>query len=69
VLSPAGVIMTGSGQIGTVPAWPDDPSCPPTDMFATMPGVRPQRAFLGRTVHYLAAEAGIRQFLDIGRPT
>jgi len=23
------------------------------------------RAFLGRAVHYLAAEAGIRQFLDI----
>lgn len=29
-------------------------------------GVRTQRAFLGRTVQYLAAEAGIRQFLDIG---
>jgi O-methyltransferase involved in polyketide biosynthesis len=29
-------------------------------------GVRTQRAFLGRTVRYLAAEAGIRQFLDIG---
>jgi hypothetical protein len=29
-------------------------------------GVRAQRAFLGRVVHYLAAEAGIRQFLDIG---
>jgi len=28
--------------------------------------VRAQRAFLGRAVHYLAAEAGIRQFLDIG---
>ena len=28
--------------------------------------VRAQRAFLGRTVHYLAAEAGIRQFLDLG---
>jgi hypothetical protein len=28
--------------------------------------VRAQRAFLGRVVHYLAAEAGIRQFLDIG---
>ena len=25
-----------------------------------------QRAFLGRAVHYLVAEAGIRQFLDIG---
>ena len=29
-------------------------------------GVRLNRAFLGRAVHYLAAEAGIRQFLDIG---
>lgn len=28
--------------------------------------VRAQRAFLGRVVHYLAAEAGIWQFLDIG---
>src|SRR5579862_9802474 len=29
-------------------------------------GVRMNRAFLGRAVHHLAAEAGIRQFLDIG---
>ena len=29
-------------------------------------GAREQRAFLGRVVRYLAAEAGIRQFLDIG---
>jgi hypothetical protein len=29
-------------------------------------GVRMNRAFLGRAVHYLAAEAGIRQFLDVG---
>ncbi len=29
-------------------------------------GARENRAFLGRTVRYLAAEAGIRQFLDIG---
>jgi hypothetical protein len=28
--------------------------------------VRAHRALLGRVVHYLAAEAGIRQFLDIG---
>ena len=28
--------------------------------------VRAQRAFLGRVVHYLVAEAGVRQFLDIG---
>jgi S-adenosyl methyltransferase len=28
--------------------------------------VRAQRAFLGRAVHYLVAEAGIRQFLDVG---
>ena len=29
-------------------------------------GARANRAFLGRTVRYLAAEAGIRQFLDLG---
>jgi SAM-dependent methyltransferase len=29
-------------------------------------GVRSNRAFLGRAVRYLVAEAGIRQFLDIG---
>ena len=29
-------------------------------------GVREQRAFLARAVRYLAAEQGIRQFLDIG---
>jgi hypothetical protein len=29
-------------------------------------GVRMNRAFLGRAVRHLAAEAGIRQFLDIG---
>ena len=29
-------------------------------------GVRSNRAFLGRAVHYLATEAGVRQFLDIG---
>jgi hypothetical protein len=29
-------------------------------------GAREQRNFLGRAVHYLAAEAGVRQFLDIG---
>jgi len=29
-------------------------------------GVRANRVFLGRAVRYLAAEAGIRQFLDIG---
>src|SRR3984957_6315170 len=29
-------------------------------------GAREQRAFLGRSVRYLAAEAGIRQVLDIG---
>ncbi len=28
--------------------------------------VREQRAFLGRAVRFLAAEAGVRQFLDIG---
>ena len=31
-----------------------------------LPGVRANRAFLGRAVRYLAAEAGIRQFLDLG---
>src|SRR5215472_11329389 len=38
--------------------------------LATVPsgrtGARENRAFLGRAVRYLAAEAGIRQFLDIG---
>src|ERR1700728_2603027 len=29
-------------------------------------GAREQRGFLGRAVRYLAGEAGIRQFLDIG---
>jgi len=29
-------------------------------------GVRMNRAFLGRAIHHLAADAGIRQFLDIG---
>lgn len=31
-----------------------------------LPGVRANRAFLGRAVQYLAGEAGARQFLDIG---
>jgi SAM-dependent methyltransferase len=31
-----------------------------------LPGVRANRAFLGRAVRYLADEAGVRQFLDIG---
>src|SRR6201984_3287734 len=31
-----------------------------------LPGVRAHRAFLGRAVRYLAGEAGIRQFLDLG---
>src|SRR5881392_2633218 len=31
-----------------------------------LPGVRANRAFLGRVVRYLAGEAGVRQFLDIG---
>jgi hypothetical protein len=39
-------------------------------VLAAAPGlrwrVRANRAFLGRAVRYLAAEAGIRQFLDIG---
>jgi S-adenosyl methyltransferase len=33
---------------------------------AVVPGVRANRAFVGRAVRYLAAEAGIRQFLDLG---
>ncbi|HLH83075.1 MAG TPA: SAM-dependent methyltransferase [Trebonia sp.] len=33
---------------------------------AVLPGVRANRAFLGRAVRYLTAEAGIRQFLDLG---
>jgi hypothetical protein len=39
-------------------------------VLAVAPGlrfrVRANRAFLGRTTRYLAAEAGIRQFLAIG---
>jgi S-adenosyl methyltransferase len=31
-----------------------------------LPGVRANRAFLGRAVRYLTREAGIRQFLDLG---
>ena len=33
---------------------------------AILRGVRAQRAFLARAVRYLAEEAGVRQFLDIG---
>ncbi len=33
---------------------------------AILPGVRANRAFLGRAVRHLATNAGIRQFLDIG---
>jgi hypothetical protein len=33
---------------------------------AVIAGVRSNRAFLGRAVHFLAADAGIRQFLDVG---
>ena len=40
------------------------------DLVKTWPGLpfsaRANRAFLGRVVRYLAKEAGIRQFLDIG---
>jgi hypothetical protein len=39
-------------------------------VLAATPGlryrVRANRAFLGRSVRYLAAEAGVRQFLDLG---
>jgi hypothetical protein len=35
-------------------------------MPSTRSSARGNRAFLGRAVRYLAAEAGIRQFLDIG---
>jgi S-adenosyl methyltransferase len=35
-------------------------------MPGIMPSVRANRAFLARAVTYLAGEAGIRQFLDIG---
>jgi hypothetical protein len=33
---------------------------------ALRPNVRANRAYLGRVVRYLAGEAGIRQFLDLG---
>jgi hypothetical protein len=40
------------------------------EAIAANPGivtdVRANRAFLARAVHYLAAECGVRQFLDIG---
>jgi S-adenosyl methyltransferase len=36
------------------------------DFPAIVDGVKAQRAFLRRAVHYLAGEAGVRQFLDIG---
>lgn len=40
------------------------------DFAALFPGIRPMarasRLFLGRAVRYLAGEAGVRQFLDIG---
>jgi hypothetical protein len=36
------------------------------DWPAVAVAAREQRAFLGRVVRYLAAEAGVRQFLDIG---
>jgi trans-aconitate methyltransferase len=35
-------------------------------MPSILPGVQANRAFLRRAVEYLAGEAGIRQFLDIG---
>jgi S-adenosyl methyltransferase len=35
-------------------------------MPSILPGVRANRAFLRRAVEYLAGEAGIRQFLDVG---
>jgi O-methyltransferase involved in polyketide biosynthesis len=59
----------------------NEPSLPDKDNFAAdreageqavraypdlVAAVRANRAFLGRTVRYLAGEAGIRQFLDIG---
>jgi hypothetical protein len=37
-----------------------------TIMPSILPGVRANRAFLHRAVSYLAAEVGIRQFLDVG---
>jgi len=36
---------------------------------SVLPTVRANRAFLRRAVQYLADEAGIRQFLDIGLGT
>ena len=35
-------------------------------MLAGAPAARENRAFLGRAVRYLAAEQGVRQYLDIG---
>jgi hypothetical protein len=36
------------------------------DFPGIVSSVRAQRVFLGRVVRYLAGEAGVRQFLDIG---
>ncbi len=36
------------------------------DFPGIVPSVRAQRAFLGEAVRYLAGEAGVRQFLNIG---
>src|SRR5215472_12317877 len=58
----------------TTTGWAARTTTPPTaaaeQVIAAYPtirtSVRAQRAFLGRAVHYLAADEGIRQFLDIG---
>jgi hypothetical protein len=48
-------VFQGRAQFGGFGSGPD-----------ALPGVRANRAFLSRAVRYLAGEAGIRQFLDIG---
>ena len=66
VLSIGGVV----GLIGQVPGGAIVDAARSERVVAAYPpiytSVRAQRAFLARAVHYLVADAGIRQFLDIG---
>ena len=49
------------------PAAQDLPRCPAQEVAPVVAEVaRADRAFLGKVVHHLAADLGIRQFLDIG---
>ena len=67
----AGLELVDPGLV-QVHQWRPDPGdfAPEERVLAVAPGlryrVRANRAFLGRATRYLAAEAGLRQFLDIG---